>query len=58
MATEAQREAVKRYNQATTVQLAVRLNRRTDADIIAKLEQVESKAGYIKQLIRDDIQRG
>ena len=58
MATEAQREAVKRYNQAATVQLAVRLNRRTDADIIAKLEQVESKAGYIKQLVRADIRRG
>ena len=55
MATEAQRKAVKRYNQAATIQLAIRLNKRTDADIVAHLETVKSKAGYIKQLIRDDI---
>ena len=33
----------------------LRLNKNTDADIIAKLESVPSKMGYIKQLIRADI---
>lgn len=35
----------------------LKLNIGTDSDIIAKLDNVESKQGYIKQLIRDDITR-
>lgn len=37
----------------TSVRLA--LNNNTDADILAKLDQVPSKQGYVKQLIRADI---
>ena len=35
--------------------LALKLNNNTDADILAKLDQVPSKQGYVKQLIRADI---
>lgn len=35
----------------------LKFNLETDSDIIAKLETVESKQGYIKQLIREDIAR-
>ena len=35
----------------------LRLNKNTDADIITKLETVGSKMGYIKALIRADIER-
>ena len=31
------------------------LNRKTDADILQKLSEVENKQGYIKDLIRKDI---
>lgn len=55
MATAAQNRAVEKYNKAHTKQFVVRLNLKTDADIIAKLESVPNKAGYIKQLIRQDL---
>lgn len=54
MSTDAQKRASKRYNDANTVQVAIRLNKVTDADVIARLMEVPSKAGYIKQLIRRD----
>jgi hypothetical protein len=34
----------------------LRLNKKTDADCINKLESVENKQGYIKNLIRDDME--
>ena len=48
-------KAANAYNKRSTVQVPLRLNTKTDADILAKLETVESKAGYIKELIRKDI---
>lgn len=55
MTSESQKKAVARYNRANTVQVGLRLNRKTDADIIAALEAAPSKMGYIKDLIRADI---
>lgn len=53
--TEAQKRAREKYEKANTVQLKMKLNRNTDADILAKLESVDNKQGYIKSLIRKDI---
>lgn len=53
--SEAQKRAVAKYNAANIVQVALRLNRNTDQDIIEALESVPSKQGYIKALIRADI---
>jgi hypothetical protein len=53
--TEAQARATKKYQKANTRMFTLRLNLNTDMDIINKLEQVENKQGYIKQLIRTDI---
>ena len=36
--------------------ICVRLSFNTDADIIKKLDEVDSKMGYIKELIRKDLQ--
>lgn len=55
MASKAQTEAVKRYQDKTTRLMSIRLNLNTDGDIIRRLEQVESKQGYIKELIRRDM---
>ena len=44
-----------RYDAANTVRVQMKLNRRTDADILARLESIENKQGYIKMLIREDI---
>ena len=57
MATEAQRRATKKYDAQNTKQYHLKLNVKTDADIIRRLEEVESIQGYIKNLIRDDMRR-
>lgn len=44
-----------RYDANNCVRVGLKLNRKTDADVLAKLDQVDSKQGYIKQLIRNDI---
>ena len=43
------------WDRHNTVQYKMKLQRRTDADIIALFETLENKQGYIKQLIRNDI---
>lgn len=53
--TEAQKRAREKYEKINTVQFKMKLNRNTDADILEKLESVDNKQGYIKELIRDDI---
>lgn len=57
-ASPAHNRATAKYNKANTKQYQIRLNLKTDSDLIAKIESVPNKLGYIKQLIRDDIQRG
>ena len=53
--TEAQRRAKEKYDAANTVQVKLKLNTKTDADIIEKLESVGNKQGFIKELIRATI---
>lgn len=57
MLTEAQKRAIAKYDKANTRQIHLKLNRRTDADVIQALDNAESKQGYIKGLIRADISR-
>lgn len=57
MKTAAEIRAINKFNKANTKIYPVRLNFNTDKDIIEKLESVESKQGYIKELIRQDISR-
>lgn len=47
--------AQEKYDKVNTVRMALKLNKNTDADILKKLDEVESKQGYIKELIRRDI---
>ena len=56
MATDAQIRANARYNKTHTKCVCLRLNLNTDADIIQRLAEVESKMGYIKSLIRKDME--
>lgn len=58
MVTEAKKKAQAKYDRINTVQIHLKLNLKTDADIIERLNRVESKQGYIKQLIRDNRERG
>lgn len=49
--------AIQKFTKEKTVSVNLRLNKNTDADIIAKLETVPSKMGYIKALIRADMEK-
>lgn len=49
-----QSEAKIRWDRENTVVVTMKLNKKTDADIIEKLDSVDNKQGYIKRLIRED----
>ena len=55
MATEAQKRAVRRYDDKNTKQYHLKLNRNTDAAIIAHLDSLGNVQGYIKSLILADM---
>lgn len=55
--TPAQKKAKQRYDEKNTVQIKLKLNRKTDEDIIEALERSGNKQGYIKELIRADLQK-
>nr|DAL45650.1 MAG TPA_asm: hypothetical protein [Caudoviricetes sp.] len=58
MATEAQLKAGYKYDKAHTKQIHLKLNKRTDEDVIERLLGTGNVQGYIKGLIRADIERG
>ena len=49
-----QSRASNKYNKDNTITICLRLNKKTDADVIATLNSVTNKTGYIKNLIRND----
>ena len=53
--SDAQRAADARYDAANTTQIKMKLNKKTDADILEKLKACGNVQGYIKKLIRDDL---
>ncbi len=55
--TAAKRKAIQKYDAANTKQVHLKLNRKTDANVIAWLEGQDNVQGYIKQLIANDIAR-
>ena len=58
MATkEAKRMASAKYDKANTKGIYLKLNKNTDADIIKHLEETENVQGYIKTLIRKDMDK-
>lgn len=57
MSTERKETPQDRYNKAHTANVNIRLMKNTEQDIIAKLDSVPNKAGYIKSLIRADIEK-
>lgn len=58
MPTEADRRAAAKYQAAHIKQVLIKLNDRTDPDILAHLESIPNVQGYIKALIRADIGKG
>lgn len=54
--SKSRRAANARYDAAMTKQINLKLNLKTDADILARLEESGNIQGYIKSLVRADIQ--
>ena len=48
-------KAAAAWDRANTKQIVMKLQRRTDRDILDLLGSLENKHGYIKQLIRNDM---
>ncbi len=57
MTSESQKRASAKYDASNTISMRLKLNINTEVDIIERLEKAGNKSGYIKQLIRDDINR-
>ena len=57
MASEAQIFASMKYDAANTKRISLKLNKKTDKDILTKLESVDNMQGYIKGLIRRDMHK-
>ena len=54
--TEAQKRATAKYVKANVKQVAIKLGP-PDRDILEWLDSQPNKAGYIKRLIREDMER-
>ena len=59
-ASEAQLRAQAKFDKdpTKTKRVLLKLNRNTDAAIVHKLESVDNMQGYIKDLIRADLEAG
>ena len=55
MTTNAQKKASAKYDKENAVVLTFKLNKKTDADILAALETVTNRNGFIKKIIREKI---
>ena len=57
MANAAQIRANEKYDKANTTGFYLKLNNKTDSDIIAYMKTVDNKQGLVKQLIREYMAR-
>ena len=55
--SKAQLRAQAKYDKDNTIQIKLKLNKKTDDDIIKRLAAADNMQGYIKELIRLDILR-
>ena len=55
--TPAEKRAKAKYDEKNTVQVKLKLNLKTDKDILEALERSGNKQGYIKELIRADMEK-
>lgn len=55
MISEAQKRAQKKYDAENVYQFSIRLSRKTDAEIIAALEEADSRQGLVREALREYI---
>lgn len=54
--TEQQKRAQIKYDKANTRKITFKFNLKTDADILERLDSVDNRQGYVKELIRNDME--
>ena len=47
-----------KYEREKLLSVLVKFNRNTEPELVERVEQQENKAGYLKRLVREDIERG
>lgn len=57
MATQAELKAQAKYDRDHTRQVLLKLNKTSDADILLKLDSVDNRQGYLKELVRNDMKK-
>ena len=55
--TEAQKRATAKYLKESMVQVAIRVNKNTDMDVLEYLQTIDNKRAYFLSMIRADISR-
>lgn len=58
MVSEAKKRANEKWDKENIRRFALKVAKNTEKDILEKLESQENVNGYIKRLIREDIERG
>lgn len=57
LSIEKQERPQERFDKLNSKRYVLKVMTNTEADIIEQLEQQPNKAGYIKRLIREDVER-
>lgn len=47
----------RRYERENLLKVSVAFNRKTEPQLVKRMEQQDSKAGYLKRLVKEDIER-
>ena len=47
----------KKYERETMLKVTVGFNRNTEPDLVERVSKEESRAGYLKRLVKEDIRR-
>lgn len=50
-------EPQQRYKAANIVKVTVDFNRKTEAELVERIEEQPNRAGYLKRLVKEDIRR-
>lgn len=57
MTSEAKKKSKARFDSQNTLHFGIKLNKRTDKEIIELLQSVESKQGLIRDALRREVER-
>ena len=46
-----------KYERDNLLRVMVKFNRKTEPELVERVEEQDSKAGYLKRLVKEDIER-